>query len=157
MYMEQNVSKGLLVSAATVLTVYFANLFLPLVILISVMLGDYASGMIKAWISKSIDSRTGIVGIIKKLCYLLVVSVGIVCDLIGSYALCDIGIDYFEGKYIFAVIVIIWLIVNELISILENLSQIGVPVPAFLLIITSRLKRSVDTNINKNKDIDKKE
>ena len=151
--MNQNVLKGLMVSGATVLTVYFANLFLPVVILICVMLGDYASGMIKAWITKSINSRTGIVGIIKKLCYLLVVSVGIVCDLIGSYALCDIGIEYFKGKYVFAIVVIIWLIVNELISILENLSQIGIPIPAFLLIITLKLKKSVNSKLSeKSKD-----
>lgn len=146
--MEQILTKCLIVSSTAILTVYFANLFFPIVVLICVMLGDYASGMIKAWITKSISSRIGIIGIIKKLCYLLVVSVGIVCDLIGSSALCDIGIDYFKGKYIFAIVVIIWLIVNELISILENLSQIGIPIPAFLLVVTSRLKKNVNTNIS---------
>ena len=41
-------------------------------------------------------------------------------------------------------LVAVWLIINELISILENLTQIGVPMPAFLARLVRRLKISAE-------------
>lgn len=40
--------------------------------------------------------------------------------------------------------VIVWLIINELLSILENVEAIGVPVPAFLRKLLGRLKVSTE-------------
>ena len=40
----------------------------------------------------------------------------------------QIGINMSYSVF-FAVLVAVWLIVNEIISILENLSRIGVPIP----------------------------
>ena len=40
----------------------------------------------------------------------------------------------------FGVLVTVWLIINELISILENLESVGVPLPKFLVAIVKRLK-----------------
>ena len=39
--------------------------------------------------------------------------------------------DY--SSYCFGLIVAVWLIINELISILENLSELGTPIPPFLV------------------------
>ena len=38
----------------------------------------------------------------------------------------------------------IWLVLNECISILENISEIGVPLPAFLLKIIEKLEKTVE-------------
>ena len=43
----------------------------------------------------------------------------------------------------FAVLVAVWLIINELISVLENLSRIGVPIPNFLKKIINKLKMTI--------------
>jgi len=43
-----------------------------------------------------------------------------------------------------AAIVIVWLIINELLSILENVAAIGGPVPAFLQKLLGRLKNAVE-------------
>ena len=51
----------------------------------------------------------------------------------------DIGVTYCCG-----LIVTIWLIINELISILENLSELGTPIPKFLVNIVRRLKNTVE-------------
>ena len=45
-------------------------------------------------------------------------------------------------------IVTIWLIVNELISILENLAVIGVPLPKWLTKIIGKLKISIDKTVD---------
>ena len=41
-------------------------------------------------------------------------------------------------------LVIVWLIINELISILENSGKIGVPMPDFLMKLLDRLKQTTE-------------
>ena len=60
-------------------------------------------------------------------------------------------VDYFTGMASAKVtgelnsrIGIVWLIINELISILENLGEIGVPLPEFLVNAVKSLKNKVD-------------
>ena len=63
-------------------------------------------------------------------------------------------VDYFTGmasakvtgelSYWFGMIITVWLIINELISILENLGEIGVPLPEFLVNAVKSLKNKVD-------------
>ena len=43
-----------------------------------------------------------------------------------------------------ACVVAIWIICNELISILENMVDIGIDLPAFLLPLVRKLKTTVD-------------
>ena len=40
--------------------------------------------------------------------------------------------------------VIVWLIINELISILENVAAMGSPVPGFLQKLLGKLKNAVE-------------
>ena len=47
-------------------------------------------------------------------------------------------------KMWFGISVAVWLIINEMISILENLSKLDVPIPVFLTKLIERLKISVD-------------
>lgn len=146
--MKENVFKALLAVIVGGLTAYFREIAIPLVILIVVMITDYASGMIKAWINAELSSKTGIKGIVKKVCYLLVVCVAAVVDWLLASGLAKIGINV-EINYLFGVIVSIWLIINELISILENLATIGVPLPKFLVKIVRKLKITVETKAEK--------
>ena len=93
------------------------------------------------------------IGILKKLSYLVLVCVGGVVDYLICAGLASVGIDY--SSYCFGLIVAVWLIINELISILENLSELGTPIPPFLVKIVHRLKDSVDSKTDY--DTDKKE
>lgn len=123
---------------------YFGVLLFPVLMLCAVMLLDYISGMVNAYMTGTLSSRTGIKGIVKKLCYLMAVVCGMAVDYVISTALVSAGITFPEGTYIFGVLVTVWLIINETISILENLGKIGVPLPAFLKNISKRLKQSVE-------------
>lgn len=49
-----------------------------------------------------------------------------------------------QFSFLIAAMVIIWLIVNELISILENVAAMGGPVPSFLSKLLARLKNVVE-------------
>ena len=55
----------------------------------------------------------------------------------------QVGIDL-DYTIFFGLLVTIWLIINELISILENLGSIGVPLPKFLFAVIKRLKNHTE-------------
>ena len=49
-----------------------------------------------------------------------------------------------SGFFFFGLLVTIWLVLNECISILENISQIGVPLPSFLVALIEKLKSTTE-------------
>lgn len=114
-------------------------LSLPLILLGLLMLIDYGTGLSRAWLSGSLSSRKSIAGILKKVSYLAVVAVGVACDYVIRYGFASAGYSSFPNCAV-SVVILVWLIVNEMISILENISEMGVPVPNFLLRLVSRLK-----------------
>jgi toxin secretion/phage lysis holin len=148
--LKENVFKAVFAVIVGGTAAYFREIAIPLVFLILVMVIDYVTGMIKAWINADLSSKTGIKGIVKKVCYLLVVCVAAVVDWLLASVLQKVGITV-EINYLFGVIVSIWLIINELISILENLATIGVPMPAFLTAIVRKLKVAVENNADEKK------
>lgn len=127
----------------TALSAWLDDLFLPVLILLAAMVADYLSGMAKAWVTKTLSSKTGLRGIVKKLCYLLAVGAGLGTDFLLSYAATASGKEYAFSCPV-ACLVAIWLILNEVISILENVSDIGIPLPSFLLTLTERLREQTD-------------
>lgn len=135
--------KGTLSAFFAALTIYFDVLSVPIIILIVVMLCDYITGMAKAYTTSKLCSKVGIKGIVKKLCYFIAVVVAMGTDWIISYGFSAINITVSDNKTI-ALIVVMWLIINEMISILENLSVIGVPLPKFLQKLVSKLKVSIE-------------
>lgn len=141
--MKENTIKGALSLVFSGIAVYFRNLIGPLIVLAVVMLIDYITGMTQAWISATLSSRAGILGLIKKIGYLFAVAVAVVVDYIIRTAAQDAGVDL-PKYFVFALLVTIWLILNECISILENLSEIGVPLPGFLMAIVKKLKKTTE-------------
>ena len=139
------------ITALGVIAAYFNVLLIPIVVLVFVMITDYISGMISARKSGELSSRLGIMGIAKKVGYLVLVAVGMVVDYLISSALVHVGIEI-QINYCFALIITIWLIVNELISILENLGELGVPIPDFLRKSIHKIKDSVDSKTGDKND-----
>ena len=133
-----------LAAALGALCSYASALVVPLAVLIAVMLADYASGMAKAWSAGKLCSKTGLRGILKKLGYLVLVGVAGVVDWLVRYGLTQVGVEV-SFQFLMAAMVIVWLIINELISILENVAALGGPVPGFLRKLLTRLKVAVET------------
>ena len=133
------------------LSAYMRVMFVPLVVLIGVMIVDYMSGMLKAWGNDELSSRVGLRGIVKKLSYLMLVCVAGVVDWLLWSGLRQVGISLDFG-FCFGLIVTIWLIINECISILENLDALKVPMPAFLKSIIKHLKNAVEVKAAESED-----
>lgn len=136
--------KATLAALLAAVGAYFQEILGPVIVVAIVMLCDYASGVAAAWVNGELSSRTGIIGIVKKVAYALIIVVGIVVDWVVQVAADKIGIDA-GSFYYFALLVIVWLIINECISILENVARIGAPIPPFLQKLTKKLKNTTES------------
>ena len=142
----KNNDKGLqaIISAAlAAFAVYMGALAVPIIVLMVMMIIDYLSGMSAAWVHGDLSSRVGAKGIVKKVGYmaLIVVAMGVDYLIYSGFAAANIEVGY---NMWFGLLVAVWLIINEMISILENLSRLGVPIPDFLTKIIKRLKNSAE-------------
>ena len=131
----------------TVLTgilAYFRIIAIPILVLLVFMILDYLTGMAAAWVHCEISSRTGIIGIVKKVMYLVLIAVGIGADWIINFGLAAVGIQ-FNCAYFVGLLITIWLILNELMSILENIGEINDHTyPKFLKDILSHIKKAIE-------------
>ena len=140
--MKQTVLKTTVAVLGAGLVSYLGTLAVPMLVLLGVMLLDYVTGMVKAYMTAQLSSRIGIKGILKKLCYMAMVAVGAGVDYLLRGALVQAGIDLHIELFC-GLLVAIWLIINELISVMENLAAIGVPGFPRLTKLLERLKNTV--------------
>ena len=136
--------KAVLVSALGVLSSWLGELAVPVYVLVAVNLIDYMTGIAAAHRrGQKISSYTGINGIAKKVCMWLLIAVGSVLDWLLSYAGAALGFEL-HLPLLIATLTAVWLICNEVISILENIGDIGVPLPGFLTKIVEGLKSKLE-------------
>ena len=139
--MKENTIKAALAAALGALCAYGIQLLVPVLVLLVVMVLDYITGMAKAWHAGELSSRVGLWGILKK--------VGYVVDWLLRYGADSLGWSW-PVDFLFASIVIIWLVINELLSILENVSAIGAPVPGFMQALLKKLKVHTEDTAEEN-------
>ena len=146
----QNKELQMFISAAFAGLLYYLGIVaVPIIMLIGAMIIDYATGMMAAWTNSELSSKRGVKGIVKKVGYLALVVAAMILDWLISQGLQQINIDLHYSVF-FAVLVTVWLIINELISTLENLSRMGVPIPNFMKKLIDRLKTTVEKGDGKN-------
>ena len=119
-------------------------LAIPVLLLVGCNVIDYGTGLCAAkYREERIDSYKGLKGIAKKVCMWLLIVVGAFIDILINYAVEYMGFAI-SLPFIVATIVAVWLIVNEIISILENMTDIGVDMPPFLLPLVKNIKHQVE-------------
>lgn len=89
---------------------------------------DYVTGLMKAYVSGELSSKVGFKGFLKKLMYFAIVAVAVIIDTLTGA----------EG--VLRVACIGFLIANEGVSILENCAAAGLPVPKALVKVLTKLK-----------------
>ena len=126
------------------ITAYMYKIAIPVLVLMCFMVLDYATGIAAAWIRSELNSKIGIIGIIKKVCYLVVICVAMGVDYLIYIGLAQTGI-HINLSYFVGMIVTVWLMINEMISILENTAKIsGKSAPPMLQKILNKLKNTVE-------------
>ena len=153
MNIEGKTVQAAFAAALTMLTYYLGMVAVPIVVLMIAMIIDYVTGMVSAWHKAELSSKKGIFGIVKKISYLGLVCVGMGVDWLIYSGLHSVGVDLGYTIF-FGVLVTIWLVINELISILENLGAIGVPLPKFLLKIIKKLKTTTENKVESEDEKD---
>lgn len=141
-----------------VVTSWLGTLAIPVYILVACNVIDYVTGITSACVRKEqVSSYKGILGIAKKVFMYLLIVVGVFIDLMLQYMFKNLNIPI-SLPFIVGCIVACWLVLNEMLSILENLNEIGVPMPPFLMPLVDRIKGSVEKKGEDIKDnIGKKE
>lgn len=89
------------------------------------------------------SSKKSIIGIYKKVGYMLTVLVALCIDYIIYVILINMSIE-FQTKTAFGLVVTVWFIINELLSILENSGRMGATLPKFLKRVLCELRKEID-------------
>ena len=153
---EKTIIQTIVTAVMGVLTSIFGALAIPVLLMVACNIIDYGTGLAAAkYRSQHINSYKGLRGIIKKVSMWLLVAVGAVIDQLLLYASTTVGFKI-PFSFLVAGVVAIWIICNEIISILENIKDIGVPIPSFLLPLTKNIKSHV-SKMAGEKDGDKVE
>lgn len=126
---------------------FFGLLAIPILLLVSSNVTDYVTGLMAAkYRGKSWDSKVGVKGIFKKIGMWVLVLVGFMMDSLISYSVGQLGMTL-PINCLVACVVSIWIVCNEIISILENLNDMEVSLPPFLQPLVERIKKQAEEKI----------
>lgn len=109
---------GIVAIVATFFTYLFGSFDLALQVLVIFMILDYLTGVLYAFLTNQLNSEVGFKGLVKKLMILVVLIIAVMLDRILGVNGCP-----------FRTLVAYFYIANEGISLLENVGNIGIPIP----------------------------
>jgi len=116
--------------------IHFANMLWLLLIPVAMMAIDIVTGLINAWATNSFQSARMRTGLAKKCGEIIIILIG----MMFTY-----GMNL--PRYILTGIAI-YIIFMELMSVMENLKKLGVPIPAFI----SKVLNNVDETLKTAED-----
>ena len=150
-----NTVKGIIASIMGVLNSIFGLLAIPMVLLVICNIVDYITGLMASkFRGQKIESYKGIKGIAKKIAMWLLVAVGAIMDVLLEYSVAQLGFVC-PFSFMIAAVVALWIICNELISILENLKDMEAPIPDFMMKLTKNIKSQIETKADVIKEEEK--
>lgn len=105
---------------STVFIFLFGDFDFLLKSMLTLIILDYITGIFKSFIKNKVNSSIGAKGIIKKVVYLVIITISVILDQILNI----------NGGL--RTIILTSFIFNEILSILENSSEIGIKIPKVL-------------------------
>lgn len=140
-----NKIKTTVIAVVSALMGWLGILAVPVFLLLGCNLIDYGTGLCASKYRNDggISSYKSIRGITKKVCQWLLIVVGAWVDILINYAAECAGIEI-PIPFIVGTVVAVWLVVNEIISILENMIDIGVEMPPFLLPLVKYIRQQTE-------------
>lgn len=99
------------------LSFLFGGWSMLLGVLLAFVVADYMTGIVAAYFERSLSSNVGLKGIAKKICIFGIVTVGHLVDMV-------LGL----GQVMMQAAIFFYL-ANELLSMIENVGRIGIPIP----------------------------
>lgn len=113
----------------TAISAFIGEVDVAVTILIYCVIADYISGVIASAVEGKLSAKVGFLGIVKKIFIFLLVGIAHQLDQGGL-----------TGEPIIKLVVCWFYIGNEGLSITENVSRLGVPVPKILITLFENAK-----------------
>lgn len=153
----KNRVQALVTTIMGVLSSLLGVLFVPVLLLVTCNIIDYATGLMAAPFRKDgkISSYKSFRGILKKISMWVLVIVGSLMDQMVTYTASMFGWKN-PVNFLVACLVAIWLVCNEIISILENVQDVGLQLPKWMLPLVKHIKSQADNSIPLDEDGGKK-
>ena len=150
--MKENYIKAFFTGMFALISSMLGILTIPVLLMVACNVLDYATGlMASTYRSQDINSYKSIRGIFKKVSMWLLVVVGAIIDEMLLYASTSIGWKS-PVTFLVACVVAMWLICNEIISILENIQDMGVNIPAFMQPLVKHIRSQVEDQVKVDND-----
>lgn len=124
------VFKYIVAAVGTGFTWLFGTWDTALVVLAMFMILDYITGLWKGYVTKTLSSDVGLKGLTRKFLILVIIIVAVLLDRLS-------GMD----NWFFRTLVCYFYIANEGLSILENATVLGLPLPDKLKEALEQLKQ----------------
>lgn len=115
--MEKTIITLATAEVCTILYFLFGEFDIALQCLLVFIALDYISGLIKAYCTKTLSSKIGFKGILKKVGILSIVILSVLLDRLGG------------NTGAIRTLVIYYFVANEGLSVLENFAEAGIPIP----------------------------
>lgn len=152
--MTENSLKVGVTAVFALISAVLGDLYIPVILMVLCTVIDYATGLMAvSQRDEKLSSYRSIKGIMKKVCMWLLVVVGAIVDELIEYASATAGITL-PVTFLVACVVAIWIICSELISILENMIDIGVVLPPFLMPIIKLIQKQTEEKAKVTNDED---
>lgn len=148
--------KAIVIACVTAISGWLGILAIPVYVLVLLNIADYATGIYAAsFRGEAVSSYKGLNGIAKKIGMWLLVGIGAAVDWLLLYAAQTVGL-HVPFAFVVASLVAVWLICNEIISVLENIADFGVELPPFLVALVVKLKNAAEekTEVVDDDDLD---
>jgi toxin secretion/phage lysis holin len=145
--------QGVLAAVGAYLSAKLGALFPVMCLFAVMMVVDYVSGMAASRVEAidhpndpayGWDSKKGMKGILKKLGYLCVIAVAMGLDYVLLMTSETFGF-HMPVHVFFGLLVTVWCLLNELLSIIENAGRLGASVPEWLSKYIAVLRNKINS------------
>lgn len=142
-------------SVAALLSYFLGDQWVLFVGFLGLNVADYITGYIKSGLGKKVNSHKGVMGILKKFAYWIVITVAFGMSTLLMQMGKTIGVDL-SFMNLLGYFVLAALMINELLSIFENLAEAGIWVPKiikkFLLVANKAFEAASGTEEEQKDD-----
>ena len=134
-----------LATVSGLIAAWFGHVWTLIILAVVAILLDYATGLLAGRINEGLNSKRATRGLYKKVGFLFLLALGFFLDVAFNHFIAQ-GFNGFQLPFDLPIglIVSVWIVVTEAISICENLERLGVPIPEALVKLLKRTRDSAD-------------
>lgn len=144
--------KMVFIALGSAISAFLGVLALPVYLLVACNIIDWITGMMAAKSrGQRLSSQVAMLGVFRKVAQWLLVVTGIIIDELLLYVAGNLPMEL-HIRFVVACVLTVWIMCNELLSILENIVDIGVKVPKFLIPLVEQIRDKTEDLIDVDDD-----